>query len=108
MPPRRLRYQNTLGMMTLRARSEAIHCTKKREPKVICPRKPTAYHAATGAERLLMGHPPNFVTQHPSLEPPNAEEIADPPEEAVVHPPAREPPPPRALSHRHLRARRAP
>src|SRR5258706_14014264 len=101
MPPRRLRYQNTLGMMTLRARSEAIHCTKKREPKAICPRKPTAYHAATGAERILMGHLPNFVTEHPSLEPPNAEENPDPPEEAETHPPSLDPQTPGSSPLRH-------
>src|SRR5258705_1196232 len=108
MPPRRLRYQTILGMTTRRARSEAIHWTKKREPNVSCPRKPIAYHAATDEKRLFIGHPPNLVTQHPRLEPADSEEIANPSEEAVPHAIFRNTLLPRTVPPPHLHHPRAP
>src|SRR5690242_19763314 len=108
-PPRRLRYQNVRGMMTRRARSDTIHCTKKREPNVTWPRKPIAYHRATDEKRLsLIRHPPNLVAKHPRLEPADSQEIADSPEEAVPHPVFRDAVPARPVEHRDFRHARAP
>src|SRR5258706_2223990 len=103
MPPRRLKYQNTLGMMTGRARSDAIHWTKKRDPNVSWPRKPITYQSATCESRSwFMGHPPDLVTEHSRLEPANSKEVANPPKEAVPHPVLRDAVTPGPMPDRHL------
>src|SRR2546426_2053217 len=89
-------------MMTRRARSEAIHWTKKREPNVSCPRKPIAYHVATDEKRLFMSHPPNLVTQHPRFEPADSDEVANSTKEPVSHAILGYAMAPRAMPHRHL------
>src|SRR5258706_9461680 len=101
-PPRRLRYQNSFGMITRRARSETIHWMKKREPKMICPRKPTAYQAAFGETALIMRAPPDLVPQQPGLEPANSEQIAQTAKETVPHPIFGNASLARTMKHRHL------
>src|SRR5437868_4458022 len=95
-------------MMTRRARSETIHWTKKREPNVTCPRKPIVYHRATEARRLwLIRDPPDPVTQHPRLEPPHAQKVANPSEEAVPDTVLRVAVSARPVAHGNLRHTRA-
>src|SRR5258705_1474562 len=107
-PPRRLRYQNNFGMVTRRARSEAIHWTKKREPNVSWPRKPIVYQIATGVRRLwFIGQPPYLVTQHPCLEPAYTDEIAYPSNETIPHSVLRTTVLPRPVTDRQLRDPRA-
>src|SRR5919202_4195225 len=83
MPPPRLNSQKAVGMMLRRARSLAIHCTRKRPEKKAWPRKPTASHRVSDIRALQFACRGHALA--PPAQPPHAEEVERPDQGAIQH-----------------------
>src|SRR5437867_1064341 len=80
--PATLRYQNATGTVVSLRRSEASHCTMKREPKRICPRMPNSTHPFTCSRRSnIFSH---LVAQLAPLHPADGEQVHERRQEPVA------------------------
>src|SRR5512138_3112505 len=83
MPPKRLRYQNARGTTERFTASDAIHCTRNREPNITWPVSPIADQRTGFNHHLLMGHLTDLIVEQPRAQPEHSDEIVDPAREPV-------------------------
>src|ERR671932_531477 len=82
-PPPRLNSQKAVGMMLRRARSLAIHCTRKRPEKRAWPTNPIASHKLSDIRALQFVRHGHALA--PPAQPPDPEKVERPNERPVQH-----------------------